>query len=258
MNEFSAYAYFRIGNSLGLMNQMLPGSQNVLAEKLVESVKTSSETAALACDQIGMKISAKALRRMAKEVSTDWDFVKLGIRSEELKNILSDEMESHLFLWVPSHRAEWYSKDAEAILGIECCNRFSAIQREVEEAAKCYAAGRYTATAFHLTRSTEAGVKALAKAIGYVPPNDNWTLVFRQMGNEFKLPHAQRSLVWQTHGDFLEEIWADLRAVSKAWRNDIAHLVDTYTEDEARGLLDVIPLFLRHLATKMDENGKLY
>ena len=49
-----------------------------------------------------------------------------------------------------------------------------------------------------------------------------------------------------------------LRAVSKAWRNDIAHLVDTYTEEDAKGLLNVIPLFLRHLAEKMDENGTLF
>jgi hypothetical protein len=63
---------------------------------------------------------------------------------------------------------------------------------------------------------------------------------------------------WQTHGELSETVWADLRAESKAWRNNIAHLVDTYSEEEAKNLLAVIPVFLRDLATKMNEKGKLY
>lgn len=80
----------------------------------------------------------------------------------------------------------------------------------------------------------------------------------KRIKSEFAMKPSQRPRHWQTHGDFLETVWADLRAVSKAWRNNIAHLVDTYSEEETKDLLTVIPMFLRDLATKMNENGKLY
>lgn len=183
-------------------------------------------------------------------------------RVRELRSIISDEMSDHLFLWVPAHRAQYFSRDAETFVGAECCNRFPSVRKEVEEAAKFYATGRYTASAFHMTRATEAGIQAVARAIQFIPKDNNWTLVFREMGTQFKVvstnPQTTWPAHWQTHKDFLETVWADLRAVSKAWRSDIAHLVDSYSEDEAKGLLDVISLFLKHLATKMDETGTLY
>ena len=101
-------------------------------------------------------------------------------------------------------------------------------------------------------------MQALARAINFAPPNNNWNLVFRELGNQFNLSPSRRPQHWQTHGAFLETTWADLRAVGKAWRNDIAHLVDTYPEEEARDFIAIIPIFLRDLAKGMDENGKLY
>jgi hypothetical protein len=101
-------------------------------------------------------------------------------------------------------------------------------------------------------------MQALARAINFNPPNNNWNQVFRQLGNEFKLDPKNRPAHWQTHGPFLEDLWADLRAVAKAWRNDIAHLVDVYLEEDANRLMSVIPIFLRSMAEKMDEHGRLY
>jgi hypothetical protein len=257
MNKFGAEQLFKIGCLLGDIKQALHHVDRVVPE--LKQLAGWLGTISVEFDKIALAQSSKFTLRIVENLADEGlDETELRTKIRDLQELIGSEMESQVFLWVPPHRAEFYSKDAEAMIGRKCCKRFKLVQRELEEAAKCYALGRYTSSAFHLMRSTEAGVKALAKAIGYTPPHNQWDLVFKQMKSEFVLKPSLRPAHWQTHSDFLEEIWADLRAVSKAWRNDIAHLVDTYTEEEAKGLLDVIPLFLRHLASKMDENGKLY
>lgn len=263
MNEFSAARFTTISRALAEMAAFAESMERlqISAEDPFSIFRIFAEEAALDCDSIGLRITSSALLRLSR-VSLNSTAERVSIVLGEINHIFSDELGQHLFFWVPPLRAEWYSKDAASIVGEECRTRFPSIQREIEEAAKCFTVGRYTSSAFHLSRATEAGMQAIARAIGFIPPNNNWNLVFRKLGDEFKVvqaqPQGQWPSHWQTHRAFLETAWADLRAVSKAWRNDIAHLVDIYTEDEAKEFLAVIPLFLREMATKMDETGKLY
>jgi hypothetical protein len=108
-------------------------------------------------------------------------------------------------------------------------------------------------------RITEAGLRAFATAIGYVSiGNWNWGEVFKEYDRQLALPPKKRSSQWQTHGDFLQNIGGDLRAIQKAWRNRVSHLDASYNEAEAEYLLRIIPVFMRHLGSGVDENGKLY
>lgn len=260
MNEFSAHLFVNIGASVTWMEDALDETGLEGNKKVDRARKICVEFATRVAgmlDSIGCKFSAKGARRLASD-SSSLNAAGMRVRAREFKAQVFDEMSSHLFLWVPAHRAEWFGKNADAILGSECCTRFPSIQREVEEAMRCYAVGRYTASAFHLMRAAEVGVKALAKAIKAAPKHDAWRLVFNEMRTQVAPPPENRQKHWKTHGEFLETIWADMRVVSKEWRNDLAHSVDTYSEEEAKQLLGVIPVFLRHLATKMDENGTLY
>lgn len=262
MNQFSAESCTAMGAMLGKLVTALDSTKvpGVFLPKLTPDFLLESISAIeVLCEEIGLTQSVKCTTRLVDELGRKGlSNNDLKVKLDGLEKLIISEMEGELFLWVPEHRAEFYSKDAEKIVGAECCKRFGSIQRELVEAVKCYAVGRYTASAFHLMRSTEAGVKALAKAIRFTPKHNQWELVFKQMETEVALPIANRPKHWKTHGKFLERIWGDLRAVSKAWRNDIAHLVDTYSEEDAKNLLGVVPMFLRDLATKMDERGKLY
>ena len=122
---------------------------------------------------------------------------------------------------------------------------------------KSYAVGRFTASAFHLMRATEAAVKALGKAVGLTPAHPGWKLVFDEVWKQHQ-HKTPRHPSWATHEDFLITVSADLRAISKVWRNDIAHFVDTYTEEQAKPMFEIVAAFLRDVAIKLDENGTLY
>jgi hypothetical protein len=254
MEKFSAEKFFALGQTLGVLARLdLQGDAPFIFFKgKLDLIKDYAKNLRLRQSE---KCAERILRRLEHQESPPDDLQSLVMQVTEL---VYSEMEDQLFLWVPGHRSEWYGKTAELIVGTECCARFPSIQREVEEAAKCYAVGRYTAAAFHLTRAGEAGVQALAKAIQFKPPHNQWTLVFDRMKVEYNTPPASRPTHWKTHGKFLTNIWADLSLLARVWRNDVMHLVEIYGEEEAKELFETLPKLLRDLATHMDEQGKLY
>lgn len=261
MNKFSAQGFFRVGGFLsdlfGVLKKLGEGEVQISTEALQGAQKWINDICT-ECRKISLRESASACERLIAELDAPHTSVVFRTKLHCLKGVIDSELNSELFLWVPAQRAEWYGKSVEEIAGTDCMLRFPSVWKETEEASKCFALARYTACAFHLMRSTEAGVKALARAIKFTPKHDQWELVFKRLQEEFEKDPAQRPTHWKTHGRFIEEAWADMRVVSKAWRNRVMHLVDTYTEEEAKELLHATSMFLRHLATKMDESGKLY
>jgi len=262
MNEFSAAVFVEIMSAvaqLARIYQAQKGDATILTPDSEASITIVQvlKSLTISLGDIGCRLSARASIRLINDLKTEMKSPAFYVRAQELSEIIKDEMNYHLFLWVPSHRAEWYSKNAEELLGAECCDHFKSIIPEVEEAMKCYATGRFTASAFHLMRATEAAVKALGKAIGLTPAHPGWKLVFDEVWKQYKNA-VPRHASWTTHEDFLVTVSADLRAISKVWRNDIAHFVDTYTEEQAKPMFEIVSAFLRDAATKLDETGKLY
>ncbi len=256
MNEFGAANFYAISTFFESVSQIVEHDEREVPEEGRKRLQYTIGTIAESCEAISLVQSALATRRLQREMNERMGSETLRANLRSVTQLIYSEINAHLFLWVPTHRSEWYSADAHSILGEQCCKRFASIQREIEEAAKCYALGRYTACAFHLMRSTEAGVSALAKAIKFAPTHRGWGLVFKELERQSKAQPSPSH--WKTHRKFLNQLSGDLVALTKAWRNDVAHLVDTYTEENAKELLTVIPMFLRDMAAHLDENGKLY
>lgn len=167
-------------------------------------------------------------------------------------------MGSHLFMWIPAHRAGWFPKTAEDIVSPIFVKRFSLASNEIEEAAKCYSAGRYTACVFHLSRATEAGIKAVGISLAVKKDHELIERTLKFIEEQTKLNPANQVLTWRTHGTFFANLAGDIRAIARAWRNKVCHLVDSYTEERAKEILDVTPVFFRHMSEKIDQDGNLY
>ena len=258
MNKFSAESYLRIGAIFGSLQQILPLGESLELPTPVDKILNILLTIEAECRDIALVQSEKCTRRAIngiKDGRVEHCQIKTAI--DCVFELIVSEMQSELFFAVPIRRAGFYAKDAEAIVGAECCARLPSVQREVEESAKCYAFGRFTASAFHLMRATEVAVKALAMTVGYTPQHPGWKEVFSHVYKQFQ-NSIPRHAAWTTHEDFLTTTCGDLRTISKVWRNDIAHFVDTYSENEAAEMLVIIPKFLSRIAERMDETGKLY
>lgn len=243
MNEFAAASYLELTNLLERMNEVAAAGWSQL--------KTVLQTVERNLRQIGCQQSAEQAVRIIQMLdSPPVNADAISHRCLVLNESIRTEMKSHLFFWVPSGRASFHGQKARDILGEKCVANFpkSGISNEAEQAVKCFAFGQYTACAFHLMRISEAGVLALGKAAGHNwGKNHNW-------GGFFKWFDANPPT--GKHQDFLQVAKGNLSAVKDAWRNRTMHLEKVYDEEQARHLLVVIPSMMKHLASKIDEDGQ--
>ena len=99
---------------------------------------------------------------------------------------------------------------------------------ELDEAAKCIALARPTASVFHLMRLMEVGVRALARCLDIPDPlkpaERNWGYVLAEIkkGIELRWPTAAT----RAHGDgaLFEQLHVSLDAVRNPWRNATMHV----------------------------------
>lgn len=87
-----------------------------------------------------------------------------------LRETFEDELQSKLVLCIPADRAKYFSNDN--LFGGYVALALPRVIEDVDEAGKCFAAGRFTACVFHLMRVLEVGVQELASLLGVPTPED--------------------------------------------------------------------------------------
>ena len=260
MLEFSALRFYKIGQNLELImleadhydSQAKLGKTEVFVKALTEINEQ--------CAPIGLTQSAHLAKYISNKIEPGWSVEALKISLDSLDSIIRNEIRVELFLWISPEKAPFYSKTAEEFLDKRTLRRFatSNIEKEAEEAMKSYALNRNTACVHHLMRLLEAGKEALGSALGVPPKHTDRGAVFQEYDKQFNSKPQDRPQNWQTHGQFLVEISGDLKAAEKTWRHHAAHGGKFYDETEAQYVLQVVPRFMKHLATRLDETGKLH
>ena len=129
---------------------------------------------------------------------------------------------------------------------------FPSASFDIEEAAKCRALGRWTASVMHLMRVMEAGLSSLARHYG-IAHEANWNQTLNQ------IEARSREVGKRSHGAEAEQ-WAaeaatHLRFVKNAWRNHAMHPSEKYDETRAVAIFDSTRAFMAHLATRLSEVG---
>jgi hypothetical protein len=176
------------------------------------------------------------------------DMMALGLGVREVRRVLHHELQSKTFMYIPQDKIKYFN-DARSLFGRETLDRFPSVIVEVEEAGKCYAAGRDTAAVFHLLRITEAGLKAAAKALS-IPTDTNrsWDSLLKKITSAVQVQHSRDE--WT---EFYTDLVARLHAVKDAWRNPTMHIEKVYGSEQALDIFNGVSSFMRHLATKLLE-----
>lgn len=142
---------------------------------------------------------------------------------------------------------------SEPLWGSDFQGKFPSATYDLDEAAKCLAFGRGTASVFHLMRVTEIGLRAVHHCLGIpialVGTDRNWGNIANRIRDDIN-KHSG----WAEKDLFLE-FHALLVAVKDAWRNATMHVENKYTPEEAEHIYHVARGFMRKLASRMDENG---
>ena len=165
----------------------------------------------------------------------------------KLADIVGDEMSVRLFLMLPARKASFFEQP-NPLFGNDVADTFSAATSEdISEAGMCFALGRYTAVVFHLMRAMEAAVAALATKMQVTTIDKNgvqlsWGPIVSNMSG------AVNAMQKGDEKNAMSEVLALLVHTKEAWRNTTMHPKQTYTEDQAKDVLDAVGSFMRRLA----------
>jgi hypothetical protein len=210
------------------------------------------------CRKYGFATSTVTASRMreavAKEESRFEHLWPLGI---ELQGRLRDEMEARLFLSLTPAEGYLYNHPLDGWDTVP--TQFPAATYDIEEASRCLALDRSTASAFHSIRSLEAAIRAVARCLRIPDPTKaagrNWGAVLKTVKDELDRRWPTSTDRMSGDGEFFDGAYAALAAMQNPWRNATMHLDQIYTPEDARHLNEVIKGFMRKIASRCDENG---
>jgi hypothetical protein len=148
---------------------------------------------------------------------------------------------------VPPRRMSYY-EDGPLFGGLVAA-KFPNAVFDIQEAGKCVALCRYTASVFHLMRVMEYGVQRLGKLLN-VPiqvEEKDWGTIGSHINGAIKrLPNSTppERAVYKSYAT----VAAYLDNVRVAWRNPTMHPKDDYGEEEALRVFSFVKQFMEYLA----------
>jgi hypothetical protein len=212
-------------------------------------------------DALGLSFSSKHAQRLKTECKSEaTPRSNLVTMLAELDHRIVDELEKAYFFHL-SDVEQKFMEPAEPLFGAAFISKFTSAQFELEEASKCFALGRSTASVFHLMRIMEIGIGAARKCLGIPDPikpaDKNWGAILTKIKDEMDRRKATGVSSWPTPSDkaFFEGCYASLDAVRVAWRNTTMHVENKYTGEEAEHIFNAVRGFMKNLSLRMDENG---
>jgi len=216
--------------------------------RYAEAAKFMLHQAEQHCAATGLKVSAKVFAESLQRIdraSVTW--AELQDLMREAVNTIRRELSTLLLLNIEPDR-ESYFRDVE-VFGQAVATAFPLVGYDVEEAGKCLALDRGTATVFHAMRIMEEGLKYLASLLG-IPYAPSWESYIQQISDQVNQKHKHKSVKWKRDEAFFKRILGDLEAVKIAWRNPTMHIVRTYAPSEAEDVFRAVRTLTDELAKR--------
>lgn len=207
--------------------------------KVVQLLKTY-------CDEIHLPITKRLLRDIER-ASTITDLLSAY---KHVKRTMQIELENRVFLEPDARYKEYFRKST--LFGDKVFVAFSSANNDIFEAGTCLALERPTACVMHLMRVMEAGLKALALALGIIEPQNDWGAYLRkiekELENRYKISGARSD-----DEQFYSEAALGFDRVRRAWRNPTMHIENSYSTEQAEEILRAVKSSISFLATRISE-----
>lgn len=169
---------------------------------------------------------------------------EMRVQLAQLVERIIEELEETLFLSVPAVRSEYYEQKPP-LFGPLVVSVLPGLTEDISEAGKCLALNRYTAAVFHLMRVMEAGLQEFGNKLGInLVGQKNWQNILDEANKVIKGMDPKKNPNAKTYA----EAAAHLYNVKVAWRNEVMHPKETYTEEEAENIFRNVKTFISDLA----------
>jgi hypothetical protein len=171
-----------------------------------------------------------------------------------IKSTFEAELQSKLFTFILPHRAEYFSDEnvgTEISAILRHMGEFANAKTDLVEAGNCFAAGRFTAAVYHLMRTAEYGLVAVAACVG-VSENKrtSWDKLIQGIESEIKrmVSSATKPSDWREQEKKYNDLCSWFTAIQKGWRNPVSHIPRIYSESTAKGMFSAINTLFAHLS----------
>lgn len=208
-------------------------------------------------DSLEANFTRLAVNRLLEDFGTNVTTYNDFERSvSELDQRLRDELRSKLVFVIESEKTK-YLLPPEQVVGSDISTAIPSSLYELDEAAKCLAFSRPTAAVFHLMRTMEIGIKAIARCLKIPDPTKpaerNWGKILQTINDA-----VETKSTWSRPEDkaFFEGVYVTLDAVRNPWRNATMHVETKYTEEEAEYIFTAVRAFMMKIASRLDEQGQ--
>lgn len=260
IDAFGSLTYFHQSANL------FQGPAMGFSEKNFLMIRESANVFSTACNEMSLVVTYQ----FAEELRREFDSVQITNPNTVLKrdtltrmvNILTQvsgclrkESSLKVAMILPPDKVGLFESN-EPLFGLNVAVKFPSITYEIDEAGKCLALNRFTASVFHCMRVMEKGLDAAFVSIGLSQgKNPNWGLLLKNIKAEIDRRKSVQN--WQTPDDeiFFVEIYVSIDAVRNAWRNATMHIENKYTEEEAINIFNAVKGFMQKLSSRMDEHG---
>lgn len=269
---FNAARFIDMSSRLTTLAMAINTSIQILGGKFFVSVtdfvtiKNSTEELRDKCKEIGLGLTsitaehvidvlAKVEARGSQVVRNDQGFVfdlqdkeEMRLRLHELSERIKDELSIPLFLNLSPSEAAYFSL-SKFPFGDLVANKMPGAVEDVSEASKCIGLGRFTASVFHLMRAIEIAVQKFGDKLGITLLDSRgrtkmWQSILDEVNKVVRALNQNDPLTKQ-----YAAISSLLHNVKLAWRNEVMHPKDTYTEEEAKNVFDATKAFMNELAS---------
>ena len=224
------------------------GSPPPLGERM--SIQTLLQEMSNLCSEIGLPVSQDLIHRtMRTHLPASAEF-------ETVVAAISAELKTKIFLYVSSDRVSYVDRCRAELVTIS--DKFPRAILEIEAACKCYAFGLGTPSVFHAMRATEIGVQVMARALGVLFPYPielaEWGKIVGEIEpkiNAFKI--GARSAEKDAELKFYSEAASQFRHFNNGWRIRVSHARESYSDDDARDVIEHVVSFFKTLAERLSE-----
>jgi hypothetical protein len=210
------------------------------------------------CSDINLESTSDATGRLAASIADKEKPIRLDYLQDdilEIRNRLEDDLKRRQFYYLDATHEKYY-REAHEIFPADVLKAFPVVSRDIEEASKCFALGRYTASVFHLMRVMEHGMDALAIELGVAKPYQTWDKkigkIAEVLTEELRKTYSPSSPL-AGRLDFFKQATERLTAVQHALRNETMHARSHYGQADADDIYRSTVRFIEKLSEKLAE-----
>ena len=169
---------------------------------------------------------------------------------EEFERVFLDELKSKKFVQLDLDK-QGYIDQAE-LFGNIVAARFPDAQSDIREVGNCLALNRPTAAVFHAMRVLEIGLGRLAAPFNVPSANTNWQNIIDQIESAIQRMNAtSHGPDWRQDQQFYSDAASHFYFLKNAWRNQVAHVHQTYDDSQALQICSHVKQFMEQLAKKL-------